>query len=69
VHKEHEELARRVDERLDRIETKLDKYLEALSRQEADLTWVKGYIRTSVSALIALALGVITSLISVFTEH
>ncbi len=68
MHKEHEELAKRVDARLDRIEAKLDAYLATLAKNENDLTWVRGYIKISVSAIISLAIGVVTALISVFTK-
>jgi hypothetical protein len=60
----HEDLVKR----LDRIEHKLDIYLEQLSKHETDLKWVQGYIKVSVSALIGLAGGLATALFQLFTR-
>ena len=49
--------------KLDRIESKLDKHLATLSKHEADLMWVRGYIKTSVAALLSLTLGIISTFI------
>jgi len=69
VNREHEELARRVDDRLARIETKLDVYLERLTQHDTDLQWVRGYIRLSLSTMIALGVGIITALFKLFLPH
>jgi len=55
-----------VTSRLDRIEQKLDKHLEIVTTNQADITWVKGYIRVSVSAILAITAGVITTIFRVF---
>lgn len=41
--------------RLDRIEDKLDRYLEKSAQQDVEIKWVKGYIKVSISAIIAIA--------------
>ena len=66
---DHEELARRLEARLDKIEAKLDNYLPAQAQHEADIKWVKGYIKVSVSALITLGIGLITTLLKMFGNH
>lgn len=58
---DHEELAGRLEKRLDKIETKLDKHLTTSAKNEADLNWVRGYIKTSVGFIISLTIGVITT--------
>ncbi len=62
----HEELANRLEKRLERIEEKLDNYLQVASTNKADISWVKGYIKVSLSALIAVTAGVITTIFRVF---
>ncbi len=42
---------------LDRIEEKQDKYQERISKAEADISWVKGFIKTSVSIIIPVVGG------------
>ena len=63
---DHDQLATRLEQRLDKIENKLDRFLEMNAAQEADLKWVKGYIKVSVSAMIAIATGLITTIFKVF---
>lgn len=53
-------LADKFDERCDRLEAKLDRYSEVSSKNTADLRWVKGYIKLSLTAI----LGIITSAIA-----
>jgi hypothetical protein len=60
----HEDLAKR----LDRIEHKLDIYLEQIAKHETDLKWVQGYVKLSISALISLAGGLAAALFKLFTE-
>jgi len=67
MHKmDHEELAKRLEQRLDKIEDKLDKHLEQVTTNTADIKWVQGYIRLSLTALIALGTGVVTTIFKVF---
>lgn len=63
---DHEELAKRLEGRIDRLEAKIDEYLKSTHEQDADLKWVKGYIRVSVSAFLAVITGLITTAIKVF---
>ncbi len=62
----HEELANRLEKRLDNIETKLDRYLEKMAENSTDVNWVKGYIKITLTTLTAMAVGVITTIIHVF---
>lgn len=45
--------------RLDRIEAKLDSHLAQLAKHDADLTWVRGYVKTSITSIISLTIGLI----------
>lgn len=62
----HEDLARRLEERLDKIEIKLDRYLEIIAGQEADLRWVRGYIRLSLAAGLAFGGGLLSVLAKLY---
>ncbi len=55
-----------LNSRLDRIEQKLDDSLQQMSTNSADISWVKGYIKTSVAFITALTAGVLTSLFNLF---
>lgn len=68
MHLEHEELARRLESRLDKIESKLDKYLESANSNSADLKWVKGYIRVSVGLFVSVFAGLLTALTKLFNH-
>jgi len=48
-------------DRLKSIEEKLDKHLEQVSKNTTDLTWVRGYIKTSIASIISLTIGLITT--------
>jgi predicted KAP-like P-loop ATPase len=63
---DHLELAKRIEKRLDKIEHKIDKHLEQVSTNKSDLVWVKGYIKTSISAIIAIAGTCLTLIFRVF---
>jgi len=65
---DHQDLANIIEKRLDRLETKLDKHLEQTAEHHADLVWVRGYIRTSIMALITLAGGVLTTIFKLFVR-
>ena len=54
------ELKSDMDERFDRLESKLDKFAESTLRNESDISWIKGAIKLSGTAII----GIITTLIS-----
>lgn len=66
---DHNELAQRLERRLDRIEEKLDSHLTSMSTNKADIQWVKGYIRLSLSTMVAIIAGVITTMIRVFVKN
>lgn len=57
---DHNELAKRIESRLDKIENKLDKHLEIYAENTADIRWIKGYIKISITALIAISGTIIT---------
>jgi hypothetical protein len=63
MHNDQDELVKR----LDRIEHKLDIYLERITTHEADLNWVRGYIKLSVGAILSLMGGLATVLLKIFT--
>ena len=71
----YDQLAEHIDKKIDqitdrvsRIEDKLDRYLEQQSEQKADISWIKGYIKVSVSTLLALSTGLITTIISMYNK-
>lgn len=45
---------RRLEDRLDRIETKIDKYLETASANKADIAWLKGSVKIVITGLISM---------------
>ena len=63
---DHEQLAKRLEKRLDTIESKLDRYLETSATQTNDIKWVKGYIKVSLSVIIAIATGLVSTIFKVF---
>ena len=64
----HDELADRLEKRLDKIESKLDRHLVQVSTNEADLNWVKGYIRISTTMLTAMVVSVGSLIFKVFIK-
>lgn len=63
---DHEELARRLEARLDKIEEKLDKHILLATENEVDLRWVKGSIKLALSAIITLTIGLATTIFNTF---
>lgn len=51
---EIKQLQAHVDSRFDRIEAKLDQYTTETTKNTNDLTWVKGYVRISISIFITI---------------
>lgn len=47
-----------MDEKLDRIESKLDNHLERISKAEESIDWVKGFIKLTFSAILAIGSGI-----------
>ena len=64
----HDQLADKLEARLDKIEDKLDKHLEIASTNKADIAWTKGYIRVSLALFTTLIGGVATSLFRLFIK-
>ena len=71
----HEELANRLEHRLERIEDKLDRNLEVVAlnrtgvaKNTTDVSWIKGYVKISITSLLGLASGVILILIKLFVK-
>lgn len=54
--------------RLDRIESKLDIYLEKLVKHDTDIEWLRHYLKISLSAVIAVAVGLITTVLNTFIK-
>lgn len=44
---------RKIDARLDRIEQKLDSHLDRVSKNEADISWIKGHVKIVTTLAIA----------------
>ena len=55
-----------LNDRLRRIEDKLDAHLASAAKNEADLNWVRGYIKLSISFMLSLFIGTVTTAIKVF---
>lgn len=64
MNQNQEELVQRIEHRIDRLEEKLDKYLELMHHQEADIKWVKGYIKLSLSLIVTIITGLVSTLIN-----
>lgn len=53
----------RIEARLDRIEHKLDSHLDRVSKNEADIVWIKGHVKiVTVLAVAVLSAIVLTAL-------
>lgn len=48
-----------IKRRLDRIEKKLDVHLEQTMINKADIKWIRGFIKISVSAFIAIVAAIL----------
>lgn len=49
--------------------SKLDTYLKDQSKQTVDIDWIKGYIKVSLSAIIALFAAIATTIFEVFIKQ
>lgn len=63
----HEDLLRQLERRFDRLEEKLDSYMKESATNDADLKWVKGYIKLSLGLIASIIMAIITGAISLFT--
>lgn len=57
----HDELLTRINNRLDKIEEKLDVNLERVSKLETNLSWVKGSLKTTLAFVLSLTIGLVTT--------
>ena len=52
---ERDSLQAHLDNRFDRLEQKLDNHLDRISKSEAEIHWIKGVAKFSITLLISLA--------------
>jgi hypothetical protein len=64
-----EKLAERIEKRIDKLEDKMDNHLGIISNNKADISWVKGYIKTSLTAIGAVLTGIAALLIKLFNNQ
>ena len=57
----------RVEEKVDQTNQKLDKFSEVAIKNKADIEWVRGYIKTTLTILITLITAAVTVVASFFT--
>lgn len=63
---DHNELAERLEKRLDKIEDKLDKHLETVSVNKADINWLRGSLKIGMTAFLTFVGGLVITAIKVF---
>lgn len=64
-----EHLLNRLEDKIDRIHTRLDAYSERVTKVETDLEWIKKWSRFSLRIGIGAASSVLSMLIAFFYEH
>lgn len=64
----HDELLTAIDKRLDKIEDKLDKHLEIVTTNKADIAWLRGSVRLISTFIISLAGGLILAFVKLFNN-
>lgn len=62
----HEELAEKLERRLERIEDKLDRHLENVTKNSAEIGWIKGYVKISFTAILALITGAVINILKLY---
>lgn len=62
-----DEMVQEMHRRFDKLEAKLDTYAEQTTAAKQDLQWLKGYVKVSLSALIALGGALISAAFKLFT--
>ena len=65
----HDDIVSRIETRLDKIEEKLDRYLEVSSANKTDINWLRGSIKLITTFILSLAGGVILALVKLFTNN
>ncbi|MFW7382370.1 MAG: hypothetical protein ACOH5I_26470 [Oligoflexus sp.] len=48
------DLQEHIDKRIDKLEAKLDKHITVITTNEADLAWVKGSVKITITLAIAM---------------
>lgn len=56
---EIKDLRDHLDQRIDRLETKLDDHLSRISKAEESIEWLKGHVRISISVLLVFVTGLV----------
>lgn len=56
---EIKDLRDHLDDRIDRLETKLDDHLGRISKAEESIEWLKGHVKISISVLLAFISGLV----------
>lgn len=56
---EIKDLRDHLDERIDRLENKLDDHLGRISKAEESIEWLKGHVKVSISILLAFVTGLV----------
>lgn len=57
-----------IDDRLDKLETKLDDHLERIAKAEVAIEWIKGHIKIGTSIFVATLTGM-ASIIWTFLQQ
>lgn len=63
---EHTEIIKRIEQRLNVIENKLDKHLELVAKHETDLNWLKGSFKLGAGVVASVISGLAITSIKVF---
>ena len=61
---DHEELLKKIEERIDRLEQSLRPHFERAASQDTDIKWIKGWIKVSLTAIMA----IVSSIIAAFVQ-
>lgn len=64
---QHDDLIDHLNRRFDRLEEKLDDYQVKTIETKQDVTWLKGYVKVSLSALVTLGGAILAYLLHTFT--
>ena len=65
----HEQLAKRIEERLDKIEAKLDVHMKQATKNETHISWLRGFTKVNIAALFTLTFGLIAMVVEIFIKH
>jgi hypothetical protein len=62
-------LKEHLDQRLDKLENKLDDHLQRISKAETSIEWIRGHLKVSLSIAIALVTGLVGALFTYYIER